>query len=141
MNMFFGGGRGRPSGKKEMPKVKATKKALEVTLQNVYNGEMMKIDHKRTRVCETCQGKGGKNVNKCTKCKGRGQVIQMFQMGPGMYQQVQKKCDDCKGEGQIIGEGGKCTTCSGQKMLEKTKKVEVAIEKGVPHGTPIILSG
>jgi DnaJ-class molecular chaperone len=58
---------------------------------------MIKIEHKRMRVCEGCEGKGGKNVEKCKKCKGRGQVVQMFQMGPGMYQQVQKQCDDCKG--------------------------------------------
>ena len=37
MNMFFGGGRGRPA-KKQMAKVKGTKKALDVTLEEIYNG-------------------------------------------------------------------------------------------------------
>lgn len=50
-------------------------------------------------------------------------VIQMYQMGPGMYQQVQKHCDKCKGEGEIIAEGGKCKECKGQKVLEKNKTV------------------
>lgn len=29
-------------------------------------------------------------------------LIQMYQMGPGMYQQVQKHCDTCSGQGEII---------------------------------------
>lgn len=58
MNMFFGGG-GRQAARREMPKVKPTKKALEVTLEQVYNGAMVKVNHERTRCCETCKGKGG----------------------------------------------------------------------------------
>jgi DnaJ family protein A protein 2 len=51
MNMFFGGGGGRPSGRREMQKVKATKKALEVTLEQAYNGAMIKLPHERSRCC------------------------------------------------------------------------------------------
>ncbi len=32
MNMFFGGGRGGSGGRKQMQKVKPTKKALDITL-------------------------------------------------------------------------------------------------------------
>ena len=62
-------------------------------------------------------------------------------MGPGMYQQVQQNCDKCKGEGEIIGEGGKCKACNGNKIVEKEKKLEVAIEKGVPNKYPIKMPG
>ena len=47
--------------------------------------------------------------------------MQMYQMGPGMYQQVQKACDKCSGEGEIIGEGGKCKVCKGKKIVEKER--------------------
>lgn len=57
LNMFFGGGR-RP-GQKQVQKVQATKKALDVTLENIYNGDLLKIPHKRTRCCDKCGGKGG----------------------------------------------------------------------------------
>lgn len=77
MNMFFGGG-GRQGGRREMQKVKATKKALEVTLEQVYNGAVIKVTHERTRCCETCKGKGGEGVRTCTGCKGRGRVMQVF---------------------------------------------------------------
>ena len=96
--MFFGGG-GRSTANRGPVKVKATQKLLEVDLENIYNGQMMKVTHKRTRCCEACNGKGGKNIEKCSTCKGKGRVVKMFQMGPGMYQQVQQNCDKCNGEG------------------------------------------
>ena len=61
LNAFFGGG-GRRGGPKQMQKVQATKKPLNITLEQIYNGELAKIKHKRTRCCEACHGKGGKNV-------------------------------------------------------------------------------
>jgi DnaJ-class molecular chaperone len=77
MNMFFGGG-GRPGARREMQKVKPTKKALEVTLEQVYNGATIKAPHERSRCCELCKGKGGDNVKSCGTCKGKGRVIQVF---------------------------------------------------------------
>ena len=62
LNMFFGGGRGgrgAPARSKQMPKVKPTKKALPVTLEDIYNGKIVKLEHTRTRCCEKCGGKGG----------------------------------------------------------------------------------
>jgi DnaJ-class molecular chaperone len=99
--MFFGGGgrgRGGPA-KKQVAKCKPTKVAFKVSLEDIYNGKIVKFENKRTRCCEKCNGKGGENVETCKQCKGKGMVIQMYQMGPGMYQQVQKHCDKCKGEG------------------------------------------
>jgi DnaJ-class molecular chaperone len=40
----------------------------------------------------------------------------MYQMGPGMYQQVQKHCETCSGQGEIIADGGKCKECNGKKI-------------------------
>jgi DnaJ-class molecular chaperone len=51
---------------------------------------MIKVTHDRVRCCEKCNGKGGDSVKSCVTCKGKGRVVQMYQMGPGMYQQVQK---------------------------------------------------
>lgn len=88
---------------------------------------MLKVPHERTRNCDGCGGKGGEGVKTCTGCKGKGRVTQMYQMGPGMYQQVQKACDTCKGEGEIITEGGKCKVCQGKKYMTKEKVIEVPI--------------
>lgn len=63
--MFFGGARGArggAGGKKQMAKVKPTQKPLEVTLEDIYNGRIVKLEHTRTRCCEKCGGKGGEQV-------------------------------------------------------------------------------
>lgn len=69
---FFGGGGGRKdTGAKKM---KAKMRELQVTLEDVFEGKMIHLPHKRKRVCEGCQGKGGANAKTCTTCKGRGMV-------------------------------------------------------------------
>lgn len=92
LNMFFNGGKPQ-TGKKEMPKVRPTEKPIEVTLENIYNGKIISFPHQRARCCEDCGGKGGEGVVKCKACKGQGAVVKMFQMGPGMYQQMQQACE------------------------------------------------
>lgn len=57
------------------------------------------MSHKRSRVCEKCDGKGGENVKKCPKCQGKKFVEKLVQLGPGMYTQSRAACGDCKGEG------------------------------------------
>lgn len=49
--MFFGGGRSGGNQRREMPKVKPTKKALDVTLEQVYSGGLIKVPHERSRCC------------------------------------------------------------------------------------------
>jgi len=85
-DMFFGGGGGgqRERGPK---KAKGKLKEQSVTLEEVYKGKMIYIDHERYRLCEACDGKGGKDVKKCTTCKGKGMVTKMVQLGPCMYSQ------------------------------------------------------
>lgn len=123
---FFGGGGG---GKKRGPvKAKTKLKELDVTLEEVYKGKMVTFKHKRQRNCETCDGKGGSNVQKCGTCKGRGIVTKMVQLGPGMYSQSQQHCSDCHGEGETIDPKSKCKDCNGKKAAMKIKTIEVALE-------------
>ena len=77
----------------------------------------------------------------CKACKGKGRVVKMFQMGPGMYQQVQQNCDDCKGEGETIEAGKRCKVCQGKKILNKEKIIEVPLDRGSFHGHAIHLYG
>lgn len=139
LNMFFGGGRGGPR-QKQMPKVKPTKKKLEITLEEAYNGCIKKVPIKRTRCCETCKGKGGNNVKVCTTCKGKGITVKVIQMGP-MIQQVQQHCSSCKGEGNTMEQKDKCKACKGEKVVEKEKTLDVAVEKGVPDQQTITMNG
>lgn len=42
--------------------MKGKLRELSVTLEDVYDGKMVEIKHVRKRVCEGCDGKGGKNA-------------------------------------------------------------------------------
>lgn len=95
-NMMFGGGQSLPKKKgQEKPKMQPTKRALELTLEQIYNGGNVPLHHEHARLCVGCQGKGGENVKKCPICKGQGGIMQLVQMGPGMYSQVEKDCENC----------------------------------------------
>lgn len=74
---------------------------------------MKNVEIERYRNCEECDGKGGQNVQKCTKCKGQGTVQKLVQLGPGMYSQSSQRCGDCKGEGETMKEEDKCKKCKG----------------------------
>lgn len=85
-----------------------TKRVVEVPLEKIYNGGVVNLHHERARLCTICDGKGGENVKKCPDCKGEGATIQLVQMGPGMYTQMEKNCAKCSGMGELFDEGVKC---------------------------------
>ncbi len=82
-------GRGKQGGQPRKQKVAPKKKVVEVTLEQVYKGDLIEVEIQRYRLCEDCKGAGGEGVQKCAECKGRGAVVKMVQVGPMMYQQLQ----------------------------------------------------
>lgn len=61
-HLFGGGGGRKDTGPKKM---KAKMRELSVTLEDVYEGKMINLTHKRKRVCDGCEGKGGANSKTC----------------------------------------------------------------------------
>lgn len=94
---------------------------------------MLKIPHKRQKVCEECSGKGGKNAKKCPKCKGHGMIEKIVQLGPGFLSSSRSPCTDCRGEGITYASEDKCKVCSGNCVIQENKILEVAIEPGIPN--------
>lgn len=86
-DIFFGSRRPK-SGPRETPQLKPTIRPTEIALQDAYNGKMIDIAVERSTVCVKCDGKGGKDPKTCPKCKGKGVVVRMIQLGPGMYSQT-----------------------------------------------------
>lgn len=123
------GGGGRPQQKKVKPVVKE----IKVKLEDVYNGKMMRIPHQRKKVCGECDGKGGKNAKKCTKCKGHGVVEKIVQLGPGFLSSSRVACPDCQGEGITYAKEDKCKNCKGNCILDEKKTLELVIEPGIPN--------
>jgi len=62
-------------------------------------------------------------------------------MGPGMYSQSTGPCDECSGQGEMINMEKRCKKCKGKKVSRETKKLEVEIDKGSPHGEQYTISG
>lgn len=42
--------------------MKGKLRELNVTLEEAYEGKMHELKHSRKRVCDACDGKGGKNA-------------------------------------------------------------------------------
>jgi len=120
-SMFFGGRGGRGSGRRSSVPKKgpSINHQLKVSLEDLYNGKTKKLAINR----KVIEGE----TNECKACDGRGTIMEMKSMGPGMITQMQRSCNKCKGHGYVA---------------DKTKTdrtiVEVHIAKGMKHNEKII---
>lgn len=132
-----GGGRSGPKRGEDKDQT------LKVSLEDLYNGRTSKLAVSRKKPCSDCGGKGGKEgaEKSCSECNGRGMIIRMRQIGPGMVQQVQAVCPSCRGARTMMDEKDKCGTCKGSKVVTDRKIIEVVIEKGMQNGQKIKFSG
>lgn len=96
----FGGGFGGQRSRQK-PKLEPTMLEIQVTLEDLFYGKSFEIRYNGMETCSTCDGKGGKNVHKCTTCNGSGFVIKSRNMG-GMIMQSQEICGTCGGSGEVI---------------------------------------
>lgn len=117
---------------------------LKVTLEDLYNGKTTKVALKKKVICDDCNGKGTPVPNAlrtCESCDGRGIKLTLRQLGPGMVQQIQSRCPDCGGEGQVIRERDRCKKCSGFKVVQERKILEIFVDKGMKHKQKIVFTG
>lgn len=132
---FFGGGGhfggGGGSGVRRGPDLEVR---LHVPLRDFYNGKDTEFTIEKQLICETCEGSGSADgqVETCSKCGGRGAIIQKHMLAPGIFQQVQMQCDQCGGQGKSIKH--KCKVCGGSKVVRGPISLTASIEKGMPKG-------
>lgn len=139
---MFGGGGGR---REESRRTEDIQFKLGVTLSEFYNGAVKKLRATRKVICETCDGKGGKDptkpaVTKCVTCKGQGIRLIVRQVGPGMIQQMQARCSDCT-DGNRIDLSKACPTCKGARTVSESKELEVVVAKGMKQGDNVKFFG
>jgi len=91
---------------------------------------------RRQVLCTECQGHGGPKEKKftCKVCHGRGQRIELKQLGPSMMQQVQMPCDECHGVGEGFEQKDKCKHCSARGTTGTKEVIEVHVPPGTEHG-------
>merc|ERR1712019_278375 len=80
---------------------------LKVSLEDLYNGKTVKLAVNRKVIVG--------DVDECRKCDGRGAIMEVRQLGPGMIQQMQRTC----------GFSWKITHLDGRQILVKTRPGEV----------------
>jgi DnaJ family protein A protein 2 len=141
-SMFFGGGGGR-ARRTGPQKGEDIVHEIKANLQDLYNGKTSRLAINRNKLCQDCEGRGGKvgAERNCGDCNGRGVRVQLRQIGPGMVQQIQSGCSACQGTGKIMDERDKCKSCKGKKTYKDRKVLEVVIEKGMKNGQKIKFAG
>ncbi|ELR24754.1 Hsp40, putative [Acanthamoeba castellanii str. Neff] len=139
----FGGG-GRGGGRRREKKAEDIAQALEVTLEDLYNGKSFQAPLERQVLCDLCQGRGTKSQaggTKCNTCRGRGICVGIVQLAPGLVTHQEHICPECRGQGEIIKAADRCGKCKGEKVVEESKMIEVHVDKGMRHNQKITFSG
>jgi DnaJ family protein A protein 2 len=128
-----GGGGGGPA-----PKGPNKVQEIGITLADMYHGKVIKTTMKRDVLCGSCDGKGGKRMETCAACKGRGMRMRSHQMGP-MVQMIHEPCEACGQTGQRAAD--QCGDCKGKRVMEREATVDIRIEPGMQEGDRIVLQG
>jgi molecular chaperone DnaJ len=110
---------------------------MTIDLEEVNEGVDKVIEIPTSIACDECNGFGthdGKEPDVCDTCGGIGRV--RVQQG---FFTVERACHVCGGVGKVIKK--KCKKCHGTAKIQKEKKLEVSIPKGIEDETRIRLSG
>lgn len=136
-SQFFGGGGGRGGGQ-QVRRGPDMEVKLSVPLRDFYTGREVPFSLEKQQICDTCEGSGSADgvIDTCSKCNGRGVIIQKHMLAPGMFQQVQMHCDQCGGHGKTIKKP--CKTCGGHKVVRKPINLVADIEPGMPRGYRLV---
>ncbi|XP_045135729.1 dnaJ homolog subfamily A member 2-like [Portunus trituberculatus] len=139
----FGGGGLRHGPRRGPKKGENTVHRLKVSLEDLYNGKVSKLQLSKNTICTACGGEGGPPgaLHPCQTCNGRGIKVTITQLGPGMVQQMQSRCPSCDGEGEVINERDRCQACLGRKVVQQTKLLEVQVDKGMRDEQRITFHG
>ena len=112
---------------------------INLSLMDFYAGKDFKIVFNQGRFCYACKGEGVTSFDECSGCGGRGFNVQSMQIQPGMFVQTRGTCREC--EGRCRKPGPLCSVCSGSRILNREKQLEVKILAGMRDGHQFTFSG
>jgi len=133
----FMGGQGGQRGSGGAMRGSDMQYAMDIALEDAYNGIEKTITIPINSTCEGCKGSGsekGDKAENCPTCKGQGRV--RAQQG---FFTVERACSTCGGQGSVIK--NPCKKCSGAGRTRKEKTLKVNVPKGIEGGRRIRLSG
>lgn len=110
---------------------------LQISFKDAIQGNSIKIEFPRQRVCSDCSGTGAQSKSDiviCSTCQGTGYTrIQQSFIG------ITSTCRSCGGLGKTIVVP--CSTCHGETVVQEKKEIKIQIPKGVNTGAKIRFTG
>lgn len=116
---------------------------VEVSLFDLYNGKIVKLQETRDKLCGKCLGRGVKKtaaVVSCSECQGTGYAKKYRRIG-GLAFVENGPCDACRGRGQYYRERDYCKDCKGTGLVKETKILEFDIPRGGSNDGSVKLPG
>ena len=133
-----GPGQGAPKPQR-MGKGPSKQHEIGLSLAEFYKGRDIRLVFNQGRFCYACKGEGVTGYSECKGCGGKGVVFEQMQIQPGMFMQRRSTCGECGGQCRTAGPA--CTVCSGNKILNREKTLEVKITPGMRDGLQLQFQG
>lgn len=117
---------------------------VDVPLEDIFRGRLLKLAATRRIVCTRCKGRGGHpraQPKVCGSCNGSGTTRKLRPVSPGILTSDIVPCEACRGQGHIYRKRDQCKKCKGQCTTPERSILEVYIPKGAPDGHKVILEG
>ncbi|KAH3671681.1 hypothetical protein OGAPHI_000386 [Ogataea philodendri] len=140
----FFNGMGGSSGRPRKTKTDNAVLEVELTLEDLYNGKVIKSTSKRNKICKHCKGSGARKSAvpvQCSTCHGEGYVMKIRQLAPGLVTQQAVPCWRCKGKRTMFRDKDSCRKCKGKCVVEETKVLEFVVPRGAPASGTVTLAG
>ena len=135
---FGGGTRTNPNAPRKGSDIAVS---LSISFMEACKGITHDIDVNRVEECPDCGGSGAKKGTECKTCpdcRGTGKVnVQQRTMFGVMTSS--KACSKCSGRGKIIE--NPCSKCSGSGRIQKKKTISVNIPAGINDGMTLAVRG
>ena len=87
---------------------------VPVSVEELYNGTVVKAMFETKQACSKCQGTGAdslKSLRECPSCKGKGFSMIQGRNMHGQPQQFEGVCPQCHGTGRVVTK--QCPICRG----------------------------
>lgn len=132
INQFMGRNTGQRQRVGQTIRVK-----VQMTLEEIHNGQHKKIKYNRLVKCDSCHGVGGETIQ-CPTCHGTGMQTVIHQTPMGIMQQSMP-CGYCNMEGERMAKP--CTTCKGSGTVSHEEVFDFDVPAGFFNGDTLVSEG
>jgi molecular chaperone DnaJ len=113
---------------------------IEISLSDAFYGTKNTVSVPHYTDCQTCHGTGAEpgSLRDCPTCKCTGELRHPQRVGSRQVINI-VQCPDCGGAGKRIERP--CRTCGGKGLVQKTRRIDVTIPRGVEDSQFLRIAG